>query len=71
MVTRGNAANAPRHTYKTYVTLFDWEWDRLRAEAQRAGMTGAEVITVLLREQIAKLPKAAAMLADPVPEPND
>lgn len=54
MVTGPKAERPKRVTYKAYLSLFPKEWEELREEATRRGITGGELISSLLSRYISR-----------------
>lgn len=52
MVTGPSAGQPKRVTYKAYLSLFPKEWEELREEAAKRGVTGGELISSLLSRYI-------------------
>lgn len=48
MVNGTPAARTKRVTYKAYLTLLPSEWQELREEAHRRGLTGAELLSGII-----------------------
>lgn len=69
MVTTGKTPRPQRVTYKAYLTLLPSEWQELREEAHRRGLTGAELLSAIIAHYLAT--SRAPLPSDPGEEPPE
>jgi hypothetical protein len=71
VVKTSEASRPSRKAYRTDLSLFPTEWDKLQAEAKKRGVSGREVIEAALSRFCSTLPVPPIAAAEPLPEPTD
>lgn len=69
MVGPGTAPRTKRVTYKAYLTLLPSEWQELREEAHRRGLTGVELLSGIIAHYL--VGNRAPLPADPPEDLED
>lgn len=70
MVAPKTPERTGRIPYKTYLSLFPFEWEKLRVEAEKRHITGREVIEAALSAYCRSLPAPVYGKTDGDPGPE-